>query len=493
MRIAVVEALRGVTVEDSDVVTRGWVRGVTATAEKLSVELELPAGFAFDQAEDVAKRCEQAAEAVRDALATENIVTKDCLVDVEASLPREGTTGETIVEEDPLRGVKKIVAVSSCKGGVGKSTVAVNLACAWAEQGLRVGICDVDVYGPSLPTLMGPLDDPSVRTTNANTELLVPFEKNGLKLMSFGYLNPEAAMMRGSRVAGVVDQLATRVDWGDLDILVLDTPPGTGDAQLTLCQNLKIDAAVVVTTPSRLAFADVVKGIQLFDTVDVPVVAVVENMAGLKPSSPEKAKEDAVKFLDDFGHDRDDDLFVGGQATRDQFVDALARFMSQPRRPFGDGHKRQLSEMWGLENFVEFDLSPDLAKRGDDGTPLWFVNERSIDEDIAMAGFRNLASRVSNELTLLDDKPPAPDISFDGTKILIDYAGTRSQMSPVDLRLLCRCALCVADPPVASQFDPQTYAPAVISKTGNYAVAVTWSDGHQSLFPFKSFVPNYSS
>jgi len=173
--------------------------------------------------------------------------------------------------------VGRIVAVASCKGGVGKSTTAVNLACALAAAGRRVGLVDVDVHGPSLPTMVRAEGELQV-----DGELLVPLEAHGLKLMSMGFINPGALPLRGAKVTPIVQQLIGRTAWGELDYLIVDMPPGTGDVQLTLSQDFEVSAAVLVTTPQRLSFVDVVKGVEMFDKVGIPTVAVMENMAGLR-------------------------------------------------------------------------------------------------------------------------------------------------------------------------------------------------------------------
>ena len=172
--------------------------------------------------------------------------------------------------------VGHIVAVASCKGGVGKSTTAVNLAYALAAAGERVGIVDLDIHGPSLPTMARP--DGGLQLDG---EVLLPLEAHGVKLMSMGFINPGAMPLRGAKVTPVVQQLVGRTAWGALDFLIVDMPPGTGDVQLTLAQDFRVSAAVLVTTPQRLSFVDVVKGVEMFDKVDIPTVAVVENMAGL--------------------------------------------------------------------------------------------------------------------------------------------------------------------------------------------------------------------
>ncbi|MCA9546531.1 MAG: Mrp/NBP35 family ATP-binding protein, partial [Myxococcales bacterium] len=170
-------------------------------------------------------------------------------------------------------------AVASGKGGVGKSTVAVNLALAMKARGAKVGIVDIDIYGPSVPIQLGvPGAKPGV---SADQKRFTPVEAYGLKVMSIGFLvdDDTPVIWRGPIVASVVKQFLDDVDWGALDYLVIDMPPGTGDAQLTLTQSAPITGAVIVTTPSELALVDAVKGLQMFRKVDTPVIGIVENMS----------------------------------------------------------------------------------------------------------------------------------------------------------------------------------------------------------------------
>ena len=176
-----------------------------------------------------------------------------------------------------IEGVKRIIAVASGKGGVGKSTVSVNLALALYNQGYKVGILDADIYGPSLPTMLGVRQDPIVNERNK----IVPPESFGLKVMSFGFFAPEetAVIWRGPMIMKALQQFFWDVEWGELDFLIIDLPPGTGDAQLTLVQSIPITGALIVTTPQNIALLDAVKAIAMFEKTNTPIIGVVENMS----------------------------------------------------------------------------------------------------------------------------------------------------------------------------------------------------------------------
>jgi ATP-binding protein involved in chromosome partitioning len=178
-----------------------------------------------------------------------------------------------------LPNIKHVIAVASGKGGVGKSTTSCNLALGLASLGLKIGVMDADIFGPSLPKLFGLSGKPE--TIPGEKLLLKPFEKYGVKVMSIGFLVDEATPMiwRGPMVISAITQLLKDVDWGDLDVLVVDMPPGTGDAQLTMAQQTPLAGAVIVSTPQDLALIDARRGIAMFQRVDVPVLGVIENMS----------------------------------------------------------------------------------------------------------------------------------------------------------------------------------------------------------------------
>ncbi|MGH7474764.1 MAG: P-loop NTPase [Longimicrobiales bacterium] len=195
---------------------------------------------------------------------------------------KPGTVPTPSPPEPLRRGMRHVIAVSSGKGGVGKSTVAANLAAALGAQGHAVGLLDADIYGPDIPLLFGETGKPRV-TGQRGSEKIVPLEAHGVKLMSLGFLlDPEQpAIMRGPLVSGILRQFLEQVEWGELDYLIVDMPPGTGDAQLSLVQTIELDGAVMVTTPQEMSTGDVRRGIRMFERTNTRVLGIVENMSGL--------------------------------------------------------------------------------------------------------------------------------------------------------------------------------------------------------------------
>jgi ATP-binding protein involved in chromosome partitioning len=204
-----------------------------------------------------------------------------------------GTQPGQMPERQPIPGVKNLIAVASGKGGVGKTTVAVNLALALVKLGHKVGLLDADVYGPNVPIMLGSTTEPMATAQ----QRIIPVDAQGLKMTSMGLLNPgdKPVIWRGPMLHSVITQFLRQVEWGELDYLVIDLPPGTGDVQLTLIQTVAVSGAVVVTTPSTVALADVRKAIEMFRQVNVEVLGVVENMSTF--SCPHCGKP-----VDIFGH-----------------------------------------------------------------------------------------------------------------------------------------------------------------------------------------------
>ena len=395
-----------------------------------------------------------------------------------------------------MKGVKRSIAVSSCKGGVGKSTTSVNLAYSLASRGYKVGILDADIYGPSIPTMTSPLSKELI--SDPVTGMLQPLVcAEGVKMMSMGWVNKGAAIMRGPMVNQVLNQFVGLCDWGELDYLVIDMPPGTGDIQLTLAQTTEVDAAVIVTTPQRLSFVDVVKGIDLFDTVNIPCVAIVENMAELQSYefTPSFYEELAVKIRGSAGKEIREIVSV---------LKASIEGQNQKRRFFGNGYVGRMVNMWGIENIVSMPLLADLSVASDTGMPYVL----SYPESAVASAMMMLVGHIETELEQMESVQH--QVNFDTVKNEIKYQGVVAErvskskqkqegaaglhdvditVKPFDLRADCRCALCVEEMTGKSLLDifslPPDVKPISMAPIGRYALSVDWSDGHKSLFPFR--------
>ena len=255
-------------------------------------------------------------------------------------------------QENPLPGVKNIIGVSSGKGGVGKSTIAANLAVALAQLGYKVGLLDADIFGPSTPKMFGVESAQLYMEKVDGRDMILPIEKYGVKLLSIGFLvDPDKAVLwRGGMASNALKQLITEANWGDLDYFVIDMPPGTSDIHLTLVQTLAITGAIVVSTPQEVALADARKGISMFqsDQVNVPILGLVENMSWFTPA----AHPDEQYFI--FGKD-------GG---------------------------KNLAEKLQVPLLGQIPLVASICRGGDDGTPVVLQNS------VSGAAFFNLARAV---------------------------------------------------------------------------------------------------
>ncbi|AHG91452.1 ATPase-like, ParA/MinD [Gemmatirosa kalamazoonensis] len=245
----------------------------------------------------------------------------------------------------------KIIAVSSGKGGVGKSTVAVNLALALAQRGARVGIMDADVYGPNLPRMLGVDEPPPVRD-----QKIQPLEAHGLKIMSIGFMieRDQPAIWRGPIVMKVITQFLRDVAWGQLDYLIVDMPPGTGDAQLSLVQATNVHGGVIVTTPQQVAVGDALRGVKMFERVGVPVLGIVENMSYLE--NPETGKPIAV---------------------------------------FGSGGGQRLADEVGVPLLGQVPIDPRIVEGGDTGRPIVAAEPNASASRALIAVAERVAARVA--------------------------------------------------------------------------------------------------
>lgn len=249
----------------NDLVSLGMIKDLKIEGGKVefSIQLTTPACPLRDQ---IMAEAKQAVEKVAGV--------SEVSVKLTANVPQDGKAREL-----SHNAIRNVVAIASGKGGVGKSTVAVNVAVALAKVGARVGLLDADIYGPNIPTMMGVDRIPPIKE-----KLIVPAEAYGVKIMSIGFLvSPDQPLIwRGPMLHSAIQQFINDVDWGDLDYLIVDLPPGTGDAQLSLTQSIPLSGGIIVTLPQKVSLEDARRGLQMFKTMDVPVLGVVENMSYLE-------------------------------------------------------------------------------------------------------------------------------------------------------------------------------------------------------------------
>jgi ATP-binding protein involved in chromosome partitioning len=252
-----------------DIVSFGIVKNIFITGNHVTVSVQLSSANA-----EVAEQLKREAELVLQNLPE----LKTVRVDVAQPTGAQAASGSTPWSgQNKVSGIKRVVAIASGKGGVGKSTVSVNLACALQKLGAKVGLLDCDIYGPSIPLMMGINQKPTLSAD----EKMVPPENYGVKLMSMGFLieGDAPVIWRGPMIMKTIQQFIHSVDWGELDFLLVDLPPGTGDAQLSLCQTVPLDGGVIVTTPQEASLGVVRKGVAMFEKVNVPILGIVENMS----------------------------------------------------------------------------------------------------------------------------------------------------------------------------------------------------------------------
>jgi len=263
------DALKGVSYPgySRDIVSFGLVKNIATATGSASIALELTT-----HNPEVAAQLKAAVETATTSVEGIDRAMVQIKMPPAGQAPASGQAGP-----NRMLGINKVIAVASGKGGVGKSTCAVNLACALAQDGGEIGLLDCDIYGPSVPLMMGVNERPLV----SPEEKLVPLMSHGVKLMSMGFLleGDQPVIWRGPMIMKTIQQFVMQVDWGTLDYLLIDLPPGTGDAQLSLCQTVPLDGGVIVTTPQEASLGVVRKGIAMFERVNVPILGIVENMS----------------------------------------------------------------------------------------------------------------------------------------------------------------------------------------------------------------------
>ncbi|HSB73183.1 MAG TPA: Mrp/NBP35 family ATP-binding protein [Candidatus Methylomirabilis sp.] len=345
---AVLRALA--TIQDPDlhrdIVSLGFIKGLKIDGGKVafSIELTTPACPVRQQMEDGARTAVSALPGVQE---------------VDVTMTSRVTTARTS-HSDYLPGVRNTVAVASGKGGVGKSTVAANLAVALMRSGARVGLLDTDVYGPSIPTLMGA----SGELTHGTNGKVIPPVLHGVKIMSMGFFLPrnDAVIWRGPMLHKMIQEFLGRVEWGELDYLVMDLPPGTGDIQLSLCQSIPLTGAVIVSTPQDLALQVASKAVLMFNKLKVPILGIVENMSYHACSHCGQR----------------DDIF-------------------------GHGGAREASLQTGLPFLGEIPLDAGIRIKSDGGTPVALEGP----EVPVAAAFHEVAARLAAQISILNAAAPA--------------------------------------------------------------------------------------
>lgn len=344
----VLESLKSIIDPDlrKDIVTLGFVRDLLIKGGDVSFRIVLTTPACPVKAE-------MESQAVEIVSALEGVENVKVIMDAEVPQGR-GLSGNLT-----LPNVKNIIAVSSGKGGVGKSTVAVNLAVSLALDGAKVGLMDADIYGPNVPLMLGVgTDQPKVFNNK-----IIPIEAHGVKMISMAVLAPadKPMILRGPMLHGVVRQFLTDVNWGELDYLIVDMPPGTGDVQLSLAQLVPVQGAVLVTTPQNVSVADVRRALKMFETVAVPVLGIIENMSYfVPPDMPEKRYD-----------------------------------------IFGKGGGKNLAEEYKVPFLGEVPLGIEVREAGDKGVPI-VVKEPNSPQAKA---FRTVAEEVARQVSIEAMKP----------------------------------------------------------------------------------------
>ena len=264
-----------------------WIKNVRVVLPRIIITLSLPS-FANSQRDRIVHE-------VRNILLKFDDIN-DVQIEIDNDVSQSNSNSETNGPElQNIKGIKHIVAISSGKGGVGKSTIAVNIACSLAKLGLKTGLLDADIYGPNTPSMLGVTEEnPKVTDGSASDQRLIPIHKYGISLVSMGFLIEEGqpVIWRGPMLNSIIRQFLYQVEWNDLDFLVIDLPPGTGDAQISLSQSVPISGAIVVTTPQQVSLQDARRGLAMFKQLGVPLLGVVENMSVfIPPDMPNKKYE----------------------------------------------------------------------------------------------------------------------------------------------------------------------------------------------------------
>jgi len=342
------------------------------------------------------------------------------------------------VTESPLNKIQHIIAISSAKGGVGKSTMAAHLAQELVRREYKVGLVDADIYGPSIPTLFQ-LQKNHIYT-NAKKQFL-PIEQQKLKLMSFGFLlGDKPAVMRGPVVTRYIQQVLLNTDWGELDYLLIDMPPGTGDVQLTITQTVRLTGALIVTTPHTLSLIDVARGIIMFEKVEVPIIGIIENMAYFKTPTGEK-----------------------------HYI-------------FGEPAAEKLANRFGVQVLAQVPITDELS--------------RGIEPSAGPAVIKTAVDEMLKRIEILKiSESDIPDITFDQEKVELNWKnGEHWLVKNFNLRMISQDALSVNELTGEQRIKAKDIRPDIAAKEitplGNYGVNIAWNDGHSAaIYSYKNIRP----
>ncbi len=378
-------------------------------------------------------------------------------------------SSQAAVSAEKLPGIRHIIAVGSGKGGVGKSTVSVNLALALQQLGARVGLVDADILGPSIPGMLGiPTGEPPAMTPDGK---MIPAERHGLKVVSMGMLtgDDQPAVLRGPMVGKYLKMFVDGVQWGPLDYLILDLPPGTGDTQLTLAQSMPLSGVVIVTTPQVVSLKIARRGLRMFEKVQVKILGIVENMR----------------------------TFTCPHCGEDTDI-------------FRHGGGEQMSQELGVPFLGALPLDIDVVTCGDEGHPIVADQPTSVSAKVYAVIATALVEQLGSVVTVLkpfvwkwdshegapgwmegaarpagSQKTPIGFLRRDPRTLSILWEdGHRDDFDVRDLRLACHCALCIEEMSGRKLLDPKTIrsdvSPRQIMSIGNYAIKFDWSDGHNT-------------
>jgi len=362
---------------------------------------------------------------------------------------QSGTAPSTRGGLPNLAQIKYIIAIASAKGGVGKSTVTANLAVALRCYGANVGVLDADIYGPSQPGMLGATGE---RAQAVGSEI-APVTKHGVRFVSLGLLQGDdgPVVWRAPMANKMIQQFLANVSWGSLDYLLIDLPPGTGDVQLTIAQSASLAGAVIVTTPQDIVTGIAKKGIKMFETLNVPILGVIENMSA----------------------------FVCGHCGKETAI-------------FKGAGGQRLSKEHGVPFFGSIPLDPELAASGDEGLPILFEKT----ETAVGKAFLNLAQTL---LTQIEQgasdatralEPEKTELSLTGDLLIHWPDAHKSIYRPYTLRVHCACASCVNENTGQKTLNPRTIIPDIrittVGKIGRYALSLRFSDGHTTgIYSFK--------